>query len=173
MRMMRRTSPGHPSFLPKLPQRQRLPHVPPDWVKETSLFFITFCTVPRGLNQLCRPSIGLALLASAQLYHDRGRWWAKCFLLMPDHVHALMAFPREQSMPDVIMQWKGYQTKSHGLKWQAGFFDHRLRSGESEQQKADYIRQNPVRAGLVGTAEDWPFVWPRTFSARPEDSPYL
>lgn len=156
----------------ELPQRQRLPHVPPSWVKETSLFFVTFSTTPRRLNQLCRPNVGVALLESAEFYHHRERWWVKCFLLMPDHIHALLAFPHEQSMPEVIRHWKGYQTKMHRISWQAGFFDHRLRSGESEQQKAVYIRQNPVRAGLVVTAEDWPYVWPRTFSARPEDSPY-
>ena len=41
--------------------------------------------------------------------------------------------------------------------WQRGFFDPVLRSEESYAQKWDDVRANPVRAGLVSDAEDWPF----------------
>ena len=41
--------------------------------------------------------------------------------------------------------------------WQKGFFDHVLRSEESYEQKWRYVRENPVRAGLVYKAEDWPY----------------
>lgn len=44
-----------------------------------------------------------------------------------------------------------------GPYWQKGFFDHVMRNGESALQKWLYIRENPVRAGLVGCAEDWPY----------------
>jgi hypothetical protein len=41
--------------------------------------------------------------------------------------------------------------------WQKGFFDHVLRSDESYSQKWEYVRENPVRAGLAKTLEDWPY----------------
>ena len=41
--------------------------------------------------------------------------------------------------------------------WERGFFDHVIRNAESYAQKWDYVRQNPVRAGLVERAEDWPY----------------
>ena len=41
--------------------------------------------------------------------------------------------------------------------WQRGFFDHLLRSDESYTQKWNYVRDNPVRAGLVTNADDWPY----------------
>ena len=41
--------------------------------------------------------------------------------------------------------------------WQRGFFDHLLRSEESYGRKWNYVRENPVRAGLVARVEDWPF----------------
>jgi putative transposase len=41
--------------------------------------------------------------------------------------------------------------------WQRGFFDHLLRSAESYAQKWNYVRENPVRAGLVTNAGDWPY----------------
>jgi hypothetical protein len=40
--------------------------------------------------------------------------------------------------------------------WEEGFFDHVLRSDESYSQKWNYVRENPVRAGLVKSVEDWP-----------------
>ena len=41
--------------------------------------------------------------------------------------------------------------------WQREFFDHVLRSEESYAEKWEYVRQNPVRAGLAVDAEEWPF----------------
>jgi len=41
--------------------------------------------------------------------------------------------------------------------WQDGFFDHLLRSAESYAEKWHYVRNNPVRAGLVATPETWTF----------------
>ena len=41
--------------------------------------------------------------------------------------------------------------------WQPGFFDHLLRSDEPYAEKWNYVRNNPVRAGLVSNADDWPY----------------
>ena len=41
--------------------------------------------------------------------------------------------------------------------WQPEFFDHLLRNQGSLAEKWDYIRENPVRAGLVKRCEDWPY----------------
>ena len=41
------------------------------------------------------------------------------------------------------------------VNWQRNFFDHRLRHDESENEKAAYIRENPVRAGLIGPNDEW------------------
>src|SRR4029077_13534604 len=41
--------------------------------------------------------------------------------------------------------------------WQPGFFDHVLRNDESYSQKWEYVRENPVRAGLVVRADEWPY----------------
>jgi hypothetical protein len=47
-------------------------------------------------------------------------------------------------------------------KWQEGCFDRLLRSDESLSDKWEYLRQNPVRAGLVANPEDWPFQFAST-----------
>jgi hypothetical protein len=41
--------------------------------------------------------------------------------------------------------------------WQKEFFDHLLRSDESYSEKWNYVKNNPVRAGLVADADLWPF----------------
>jgi hypothetical protein len=62
-------------------------------------------------------------------------------------------------MPAVIRDWKRYVAKQAGIVWLDGFFDHRLRSSESTNEKWNYILLNPVRKGLVPKPEDWRFVW--------------
>lgn len=62
-------------------------------------------------------------------------------------------------MQQVLRSWKHYLSKLHRIEWQRDYFDHRLRNDESHEEKADYIRQNPVRAGLVAKPDHWPYVW--------------
>ncbi len=78
---------------------------------------------------------------------------------MPDHLHALISFPYERPMKQIIADWKRFLATNLNIDWQRDFFDHRLRRDESFVQKADYIRANPVRAGLVSSIEDWPYFW--------------
>jgi len=80
-------------------------------------------------------------------------------MLMPDHVHMLVCFPPEKIMSQVVGLWKRGLAKSHIIAWQRNFFEHRLRNDENIQQKADYILENPLRAGLVDDWQKWPYVW--------------
>ena len=45
-----------------------------------------------------------------------------------------------------------------GIKWQRNYIDHRLRDDESLAEKADYILNNPVRAGFVSSVDEWSFL---------------
>jgi REP element-mobilizing transposase RayT len=42
-------------------------------------------------------------------------------------------------------------------RFQSDGFHHRLRGEESYAEKWEYVRANPVRAGLVKKPEDWPY----------------
>lgn len=59
----------------------------------------------------------------------------------------------------VISKWKEWTAKSLKVKWQRDFFEHRFRRDESFDEKVDYVRANPVRAGLVADEEDWPHIF--------------
>ena len=80
-------------------------------------------------------------------------------MIMPDHVHLFVAFPATGL---TLSEWMGglktvlgKQLLRLGIQkphWQEGFFDHVLRSAESYSQKWEYVRMNPVRAGLCDEA---------------------
>ena len=141
--------------------RKNLPHTPPTGIDPArEIFFITLCALPRGVNQLAIAPTAAKLLATVEHRHTRGEWFAFLFLFMPDHAHALLSFPAEgPPMEDTVRRWKRWTARQLGIQWQRDFFDHRLRHDESAAEKAEYILQNPLRAGLVTEGEDWPFVW--------------
>ncbi len=143
-----------------LPQRKKLPHDIPLWVRpEDATYFLTVCCDVRGTNQLCLPPIASVIFESVEFRQARGDWWVHLLLLMPDHLHALVVFPPDKEMKQVVAQWKEILAKRIGIQWQRDFFDHRLRKEESLREKADYILENPIRKGLVTRTEDWTFVW--------------
>jgi REP element-mobilizing transposase RayT len=141
------------------PRRKTLPHRVPAWMGPGCLYFITICCKDRGQNQLCRPDVAKYILGSVAYRQQSRLWFARLVLLMPDHVHMLVAFPDVINMTATVRGWKSYIARRHGIRWQRDFFDHRIRNGESWEKKAHYIRQNPIRAGLVNEAGIWPYVW--------------
>jgi putative transposase len=82
------------------------------------------------------------------------------YVLMPDHAHLFVAGGTDFDLASWVRMLK--QTLSSVLApsrphWQEGAFDHLLRSVESYAEKWEYVRQNPVAAGLVVAPEEWPY----------------
>ena len=79
---------------------------------------------------------------------------------MPDHLHLFCA---PSDLQVTIERWMAFwkdrlaKTQPESGRFQRGGFHHRLRSAESYSQKWQYVRENPVRAGLVTKPEDWPY----------------
>ena len=98
-------------------------------------------------------------MESALDYHQRGIWWLGLFLIMPNHVHALVAFEANERMSVIIAQWKRFHTRTNSIRWQNGYFDHRLREDPKQlDQQVQYILRNPVTKGLCARWSDWPWV---------------
>ena len=142
-----------------LPVRKLLPHTVPQWVPESSSFFLTLNCQTRGRNQLCQAGLGEHVLAAMAHYHEQAFWHCRICLLMPDHLHAIIALPRAPGLKTLVTNWKKYVARNFGVDWQRDFFDHRLRDHEQLVEKVEYIRMNPVRKGLSQRAEDWPWVY--------------
>jgi REP element-mobilizing transposase RayT len=99
-------------------------------------------------------------------------------ITMPDHLHLLAApLDREASVSAFSKWFKRWFDEEYcrppepegtpriqAWTWQEGCFDRLLRSDESLSEKWEYLRQNPVRAGLVTEPEDWPYQYASTGS---------
>ena len=134
----------------------------PHWVDPGALFHVRIrLDCEKEQRPLIEPSLAHGILDSARFYEAKLLWHITLFLLMPDHIHAVLSFARDKSMSEVIRDWKRFHKRTNHVMWQDGYFDHRLRLDERGAQlsaKLNYIRQNPVAAGLCAKAEDWPWV---------------
>lgn len=145
------------------PQRQSrgASHIPPQWVTTEAVFFITINCKPRGMNHLTTGDLPARLFESVTFLRDRRTWFPEMVLLMPDHLHALISFTweKDHGMNRVLADWKRFTAIKLGISWQRDYFDHRIRSEQDHQSTWYYIRENPVRAGLVKSYDQWPHVW--------------
>jgi putative transposase len=100
-------------------------------------------------------------------YHFLLTAWA----FLPDHWHAII-FPRfPVTISRVMESIKVGSTlrinasrKESGLLWQPRFFDRAVRTVKEYYEKVEYIHLNPVRAGVVERAEDWPWSSARDYT---------
>ncbi|HET6604865.1 MAG TPA: transposase [Xanthomonadaceae bacterium] len=92
-----------------------------------------------------------------------------CWVLMPDHWHALIELGAGDSLAGLLRRLKSgsalrlrRQIPPPGKVWAKTFHDHALRSDEDLVAVARYIVANPLRAGLAARVGDYPFwdaVW--------------
>jgi REP element-mobilizing transposase RayT len=134
--------------------RRHLPHYQSDF----KTYFVTFVTQDRFVLPESARDIVLRHVMQCAAYS------LHVAVVMPDHVH-LLATP-ESPLNAILGRLKGASSREanlaigrRGTLWQQENFDHELRRDESLLQKAEYIRQNPVRKGLVERAEDYPWLW--------------
>lgn len=101
--------------------------------------------------------------------HD-GRVRLHAVVVMPDHVHLLFSPRRDPEgwpypLVDILQGMKSAMAHRinrllhlSGPVWEDSF-DHVLRSDESLKENREYIRQNPVRRGLVRLPKDHRWLW--------------
>jgi putative transposase len=150
---------------------QRLDRI---WTRDP-IYFVTVC-VERRRRILANDTMASILADVWEKAHLQHGWLVGRYVIMPDHVHFFCACRDDaKSLSEFVRLWKQWTGKhmKQGLPrlasaateetaaarriWQREFFDHVLRSEESYAQKWEYVRQNPVRAGLAARAEDWPY----------------
>jgi putative transposase len=89
------------------------------------------------------------------------------YVILPDHFHTLLGFQNnEEDFSRVLHSIKRNFTARYKMAhniagslslWQARFWDHVIRSERDFGAHLDYIHWNPVKHGLVDSAEAWPF----------------
>ncbi|CAA6680014.1 Unannotated [Lentimonas sp. CC4] len=143
------------------PNRKRPVHLP-SMAKgnRSSIQFVTVCVKER------RPILANERVHTLlrELWSDSSVFMVGRYVIMPDHIHLFCA-PNALPSPS-LKPWVGYwkscfassaKLGQDGKLWQRDFWDRELRTGESYSEKWAYVFNNPVRAGLVQKAEDWPY----------------
>ena len=126
------------------------------------LYFVTFCTHERQ-RFLANDEVHTAFVLFAKRAKDNLNVAVGRYVIMPDHVHLFVRGDYNFRLGPWIGALKqalakaGMLSRAKGQIWEEGFFDHVLRSNESYSQKWNHVRENPVRAGLVKSAADWPY----------------
>ncbi len=102
---------------------------------------------------------------------------------MPNHVHVIVEPLAEVTIGKTVSAWKSVSARRileatdaeatgggrgpggpqirRGRIWQLDYFDRYIRNQRHYRAAVDYIHRNPVTAGLVARAEDWP--WSRAY----------
>ena len=122
------------------------------------LYFVTFDTHKRQ-KLLANARVHDEVIRFAQEGEVRGIGVGR-YVIMPDHVHLFVRGNLNFFLRQWVRVFKRVLSKaiSSALPhWQEGFFDHLIRHSESYAEKWEYVRQNPVRAGLVKDADEWPW----------------
>ena len=141
----------------QLPDRSRPVHGVRVETEKPTIVFVTVCTKDRK-PWLANVQVHEMLVS---VWRKADAWLPGRYVIMPDHIH-LFASPGRIDLPveNWVRFWKSQFTKHFGhpdRKWQSDFWDRRLRSDESYDEKWTYVQTNPVRHGLVDRAEAWPY----------------
>lgn len=134
-----------------------------DWIFAAApIYFVTACTHARAPWLACS-EIHEQFVAFCSRGTVLGAFVGR-YVLMPDHFHLFVSFrPGALTLSEWMKSLKNSLSKvlramrRPSPHWQDGFFDHVLRSSESYEQKWLYVRENPVRAGLIPGSEEWPY----------------
>jgi putative transposase len=124
-------------------------------------FFITTVTWQRA--PIFRKEARARLLIDVLLdYRDQGKYLLHEFVIMPDHLHLLLTPGADISVERAVQFIKGgYSYRLRKVEkiqvWQESFTNHRIRDAEDYERHCSYVRLNPVRAGLVRDAAEYPF----------------
>ena len=126
-------------------------------------YSLTFCTYQRQPLFVREPVVTSVLLQISRAGVEQ-RFAVVAYCFMPDHLHLLVAGQSEASDCKCfiarVKQYSGhdYSKQFQGRLWQRYGFEHVLRDDELTLAVARYILNNPIRAGLVQDAGDYPFV---------------
>jgi putative transposase len=128
-------------------------------VNRPTIIFLTVCTDAK------RPILAneQAHELLRQTWTNANKWSVGRYVIMPNHVH-LFCSPSDTdcTIKNWISYWRNMSTRNWPVDeqkpvWQRDFWDMQLRVSDNYHDKWLYVRNNPVRAGLVSRAEDWPY----------------
>jgi REP element-mobilizing transposase RayT len=96
------------------------------------------------------------IVANAMVYYNGKAYDLESFVIMPNHVHAIVQFRAEFDLTIIGQSWMRYtarainkQRNAQGAFWAPEPFDHLIRSDEQFRYLRNYVAANPEKAGLL------------------------
>ena len=143
--------------------RRNLPHLQ----RRAKPIFVTFSTYKRWRL----PESVRSVVLEHCLFDHGTKFVARGVVVMSDHARMVSTSLQDEDgntfgLAQILSGIKGASAhrvnqalKRRGHVWQDESFDHVLRSNENVRNKVEYICHNPVRQGLVGSVDDYPWLW--------------
>lgn len=104
-----------------------------------------------------------AVVTEGLRHFDGARYRLIAWVVMPNHVHVLLKTD-QVPLSMIVRTWKQFTARKansilgrSGAFWQADYWDTFVRDADHELKTIRYIRENPVKAGLVKVWKDWPW----------------
>lgn len=150
---------------------------------EGSIFYVTSVIYNR-IKIFSRPSFITPILDSLNYYRFQYSCKLIGFAIMLDHIHLLLYPEKAESITEFMRDFKrftsgritrqakiesitewveafegaGQKTERADYKvWQDSFWEQTIYTEKFLEQKLDYIHMNPVRAGIVKSAIEYPY----------------
>lgn len=132
------------------------------------IYLVTICC-SRRKRVFLKQNLGKIVVEQLKQSDMSGDTATFAFVVMPDHLHWLIALRTNNALETVVGHFKGRSARQINMRrrktgklWQPGFHDHALRHEESLRSVGNYVIYNPVRAGLARTLQDyhlWGAIW--------------
>jgi len=113
---------------------------------------------------LLNDSQNASIVRTALEHFDGDRYRLLAWVIMPNHVHALIEQVTGHRLGGIVQSWKSYSAKQinkndggRGAVWAPDYYDRYIRNEVHYANAVAYIENNPVKAGLVANAADWEF----------------
>jgi REP element-mobilizing transposase RayT len=129
-----------------------------------------------GYGSCILRNASIAAVCEEALIHGADkRYLLHAWIIMPNHVHELVTPFEEIPLPKIVQTRKSCTSKAmnrirgvSGQVWQREYFDRYIRDIAHAEAALRYIEENPVKAGLAETPEEWRFgnAWHRSEGAR-------
>ena len=124
-----------------------------------------------GKCWLEEPVIG-EMVSEALMHFDGERYWLHAWVVMPNHVHAVVTPQKSHTLSQILQSWKSFtaheaqkvaqasrlQIPEGKAFWQRESYDHLVRDEADFARVCEYTARNPVEAGLCRKPEEWPYV---------------
>jgi|SRR5579863_1857909 len=132
-------------------------------VASARTFFVTSSTSGKR-NLLQSDRAAKLFLRILYEYRAQGKFRLHEFVVMPDHFHLLITVRSDTTIERAVQFIKGgfahRAGKELGIRdvfWQKGFSEVRILDADAYVHIKDYIRNNPMRKGLVREPERYPY----------------